>query len=31
MKIVANDYKEQEVMKILREWSGKNNPTLEMI
>lgn len=26
MKIVVNDYKEQEVMKILREWSGKKQP-----
>ena len=26
MKIVANDYKEKEVMKILREWTGKKQP-----
>lgn len=26
MKIVANDYKEKEVIKILREWTGKKQP-----
>lgn len=26
MRIVANDYKEKEVIKILREWSDKSQP-----
>lgn len=26
MKLIANDYNEKEVMKILREWSGKKQP-----
>ena len=26
MRIVANKYDEKDVMKILREWSGKNQP-----
>lgn len=26
MKIVANEYNEKDVMKILREWSGKKQP-----
>lgn len=26
MKVVANDYEEKDVMKILREWSGEKQP-----
>lgn len=26
MKIIANNYKEKDVMKILREWFGKKQP-----
>lgn len=26
MRVVANKYEEKDIMKILREWSGKNQP-----
>lgn len=29
MKVVANDYEEKDVMKILREWSGEKQPEFD--